>query len=302
MRIIIRAFAIYPTAGLALAASLSWSSAACDGSSSTPPETDATAPAEAGADAAARSDADAGFADSVQPATESSTDAPTTLDVSVEASATCPAASTARAPEYRRATPVACPMDRGPGTFSLNLPTDAGSPFAPQPCAQDADASLAEGQCVTDSDCTAGLNGRCVVGFYSCHGWCSYDDCISDSDCPGHVPCECRTSGSDSTANACLTSSNCSVDSDCGPGGYCSPSMLDSTCDRQCVMVCSAETQCFAGGTPVPCYCSSTCPRAYFCHTACDTCVDDSDCDAGPGSCAQGYIGGWNCLPCAVHF
>jgi hypothetical protein len=51
------------------------------------------------------------------------------------------------------------------------------------------------------------------------------------------------------------------LDSDCGPDGYCSPSI---------------EGNCFFGQSP------------YFCHTARDTCTDDSDCpsvDAEAGSC-----------------
>jgi hypothetical protein len=115
-----------------------------------------------------------------------------------------------------------------------------------------------------DSQCTAGPDGRCFPweGLVS-NGGCWYDECYTDSDCPSGLPCLCRTSASDNTANLCAFGGNCVLDSDCGPGGFCSPS---SYCDDW----------------PVPGWPGF----AYYCHTAADTCINDTDCaavDAGEG-------------------
>jgi hypothetical protein len=111
-----------------------------------------------------------------------------------------------RVPAKHRATPQACPTDRGAGP-------------APQPYPQNQSNG-----CTSDADCTAGVNGRCfpnegLVG----PGGCSYDAC-SNAMCGATTPCTCRASATDNTANVCDTGGNCAVDSDCGPGGYCSPS------------------------------------------------------------------------------
>ena len=143
-------------------------------------------------------------------------------------------------PDAHRTTAVPCPADRGPGP-----PTQPYSPAQSRGCA-------------SDSDCDAGMNGRCfpfegLVG----PGGCSYDECLTDSTCGPNTPCACRASATDNAANVCDTGGNCAVDSDCGPGGFCSPSP--------------------ACGLP-----------RYFCHTAADTCVNDGDCppvNPGTGSC-----------------
>ncbi|HEX4447981.1 MAG TPA: hypothetical protein VH044_14635, partial [Polyangiaceae bacterium] len=106
----------------------------------------------------------------------------------------------------------------------------------------------------------SGVNGRCypfegLVGI----GGCSYDECFVDWTCGSQATCLCRASSTDNLANVCVPAGNCVVDSDCGPRGYCSPSLTS----------CEAEP-------------------AYYCHTASDTCVNDSDCpsvDAGESSC-----------------
>src|SRR5215471_12809515 len=116
-------------------------------------------------------------------------------------------------------------------------------------------------KCATDADCATGANGRC----FSPNGpppacgpaSCSYDECKSDMDCPARVPCFCRQSAGSSAPNVCVVGGNCAVDADCGPRGYCSPGGFEGFCS-----------------TPM-----------YFCHTANDTCIDDSDCTrvgAGP--------------------
>ncbi len=128
--------------------------------------------------------------------------------------------------------------------------------------------------CNQDSDCTMGKNGRCLR---SIQDWgnplCSYDECDVDSDCPGNVACVCRASATDSAPNLCASGSGCRLDSDCGLCGYCSPS----------------------GNPFFP-------PPLYFCHTADDTCTDDSDCSQTLGSCQNGcnynpQAGHWSCTP-----
>jgi hypothetical protein len=144
---------------------------------------------------------------------------------------------------HHRPAPACCLSERGPGPAGQPYPSGVAS------------------TCTSDSQCTAGANGRCfpfegLVGY----GGCSYDECFTDSDCGSGATCLCRGSSTDNSANVCVEGGNCVVDSDCGPGGYCSPSV---------------EASCLFA-------------RPYFCHTATDTCTDDSDCssvDAGRGSC-----------------
>jgi hypothetical protein len=173
-------------------------------------------------------------------------------------------------PEHHRVSGSVCPA-RPPGTSC----PDAGIPLAGRPC-------------VVDGDCTMGADGRCFVypslvppesgsgqGTLYCGSFCSYDACQSDSDCPARVPCECQAAGLAGNPNTCLTQSNCAVDSDCGPGGFCSLS--------------GAST--LIAGQP---------DQAYFCHTAADTCFDDSDCPppTSPGSDYCMYdpaVGHWDC-------
>jgi hypothetical protein len=116
-----------------------------------------------------------------------------------------------RVPTNHRASAVACPMQRGPGSTG----------------------GLPPGDCDADTDCTAGANGRCLpsCGPPGCFASdCSYDGCFNDSECGGTIPCSCRPSVTSSAANTCLTGSTCAVDSDCGHGGYCSPSGASDWC------------------------------------------------------------------------
>jgi hypothetical protein len=147
--------------------------------------------------------------------------------------------SNGRTPVNHRAAGAACPQQRGPGMLPSMCSYDAGPPPG----------------CLKDADCIAGNNGRCMHPDLTpavCVTACSYDECFTDSDCPSGQPCDCRASAAVSTANVCVMGSQCRVDADCGPGGYCSPS---------------------AG------YGSFGCGTAYFCHTAGDTCDNDTDCD-----------------------
>lgn len=124
-----------------------------------------------------------------------------------------------------------------------------------------------EWECYADADCTDGENGRCSE--QPRWGWaCTYDGCFEDADCGGSV-CGCGADwGSD--ANRCY-SGNCQVNADCGDGGWCSPSYGD----------CGDYS-----GTV-----------AYFCRTAEDECLNDSDCtDSGGGYCMFAEAAGhWVC-------
>lgn len=170
------------------------------------------------------------------------------------------------APLYHRPAGGCCPTERGAG-------------FTGTRCGPTV-TSCTGGTCWADSDCTdGGTNGRCTgVQLFGC----SYDECFSDEGCPTRIPCICRASPTDNTANMCATGSQCAVDSDCGPGGFCSPSP-------------SPAASCAPGygygwaTGPVPLV------GGYACHSAGDTCTNDSDCasfDAGgtfPGRAACIY-------------
>jgi hypothetical protein len=162
----------------------------------------------------------------------------------------------AEVPVNHRAAPACCPARRGPA------PPGQPYPHCPGPAGTVCPSETAT-TCSSDSECTAGANGLCfpwegLVGA----GGCSYDECFTDSNCGPKTPCLCRSSSTDNSANSCDVGGNCAVDSDCGPGGYCSPS-----------------PEMF----PNPNVCWGSQP--YYCHTASDLCINDSDCaplDAGP--------------------
>jgi hypothetical protein len=160
-------------------------------------------------------------------------------------------------PSNHRPSAVQCPSQRGPG-----------------PSCADTTCST----CSSDSQCTAGVNGRCfpwegLVG----PGGCSYDECFTDSHCGSKIPCLCRSSSTDNSANVCDVAGNCAVDSDCGSCGYCSPSL-----------------QILPNQPPNVCW--GLVP--YYCHTVSDLCINDSDCaplDAGPPTpLSPGYTCAYN--------
>jgi hypothetical protein len=172
---------------------------------------------------------------------------------------------------------LSIPPEAGTGCSTVRVPKDHRASVVACPTARGAgnaaklDASPPPG-CNQDSECTMGQNGRCLLNGWGFTAACSYDDCYADSECPGNVACVCRESANDSLPNVCALGSGCRIDSDCGPCGYCSPS-----------------------GNPFFRRIES------FCHTAGDTCTDDSDCQSNPGSCQQGcnfdpQAGHWSCV------
>ena len=198
-----------------------------------------------------------GAAHSLDSGTDAARDAAPSLDVAREVPRACEPtfvdAATASAGDAR------VPVHHRP------MPACCSSERGPGPDGQPYPPGVAT-TCQSDSQCTAGAGGRCfpfegLVG----NGGCSYDECFIDSDCGSGATCLCRSSPADNSANVCVHGGNCLVDSDCGPGNYCSPSL---------------EENCLT-------------PRQYFCHTAMDTCLDDSDCpsvDAGANSCPIGNL------------
>lgn len=164
-----------------------------------------------------------------------------------------------RIPAHHRPTASSCPVARAPSNTTTCCP-DASYP--------------GQWQCSQDSDCTAGKNGRCLSNPGPAGTHCSYDECFVDSDCPGNVPCNCRTSPDSYAPNLCATGSDCRIDSDCGPCGFCSPSP----------------------DAPYP-----TPYVPYFCHTPADTCIDNSDCTEPSACCSFDQAKGhWACKACPV--
>lgn len=154
--------------------------------------------------------------------------------------------------------PAAC--DEDGGRSPINHRPSAAQCSTPAPAGDCAGPGPGGGGCTRDSDCTAGTNGRCLSpgGGPAAGCACTYDTCAQDTDCPGGQTCACHGSPYTDGAGSSCVQGNCRVDADCGAGGYCSPSSLTATCGDS-----------LAG---------------YYCHTAGDLCVDDSDCSPTPGS------------------
>lgn len=174
---------------------------------------------------------------------------------------------------------------------------DARGAIARTPaCEVASDPSCAEAACVLDGDCTAGPNGRCSHlhrGPASIRLFCTYDECARDEDCAMGA-CACRASAESPEANRCLTASECRTDADCGEHGFCSPSLVGMDfCSCPTFDLCGDTgphtgcTESIDGGPPtdVPCLCGNTCaPPGFYCHTPCDECTNDADCE-GRGFC-----------------
>ena len=151
------------------------------------------------------------------------------------------------------------------GTDTRAVPIDHRPVAAPCPAQRGAGPTLsAGGECGQDSDCTGGINGRCLWDIGG--NYCSYDTCFSDADCSSGQLCDCRESASSSPANECIAGA-CLTDTDCGPDGYCSPSVTRSEC---VCLACEGSASC-----PYVDHCG----HGYFCHTPQDTCLNDSDCN-----------------------
>jgi hypothetical protein len=103
--------------------------------------------------------------------------------------------------------------------------------------------------CSTLADCG---DGGGLDSFLGClHGFCSFDQCLTDTDCPSGQACGCANQfgGNAIHYNRCVPA-QCRQNSDCGTGGICSPS---------------------SGA-----YCSSL--SGYYCHSPADTCTTNADC------------------------
>jgi hypothetical protein len=219
-----------------------------------------------------------------------------------DAGATCPSIGDAspvapvRVPMNHRSSAIACTTPRAAVTPVACGCLDGGTGSVPQP---DGSVCLC-GSCAQDSDCTQGANGRCEELSLVPSLSCSYDECATDSDCEGGVPCTCRPTAT--FQNFCQTGSACATDSDCGPGGYCSPSVLNAGCSCLSTRACGdSGAQCLFNGVPVPCECGDSCAHGYYCHTPCDTCMDDSDC-THVGNCVYDTDDRrWECEYCLPH-
>ncbi len=149
-----------------------------------------------------------------------------------------------------------CRMSRPAG--EVNMP-DAGNP----------NCGPGQSCCNSDSDCTAGTNGRCDY-LHNGPPLCTYDQCFGGSDCSTGTTCLCANPMATADTNKCLPS-NCRTDADC-PGSYCSPT-YDTTCGS------------YNGYVGI------------YCHTANDECANDSDCtQMGAGYCAfDKSVAHWVC-------
>lgn len=160
---------------------------------------------------------------------------------------------TLEAPEQSRAVAQAC-SETAPGPGTCNAPSSTSS----------SDQFL----CISDANCTAGVNGRCMSDIGPAGCYCQYDTCTSDASCGSDQVCACRDTLRWGNGNTCVTG-NCRTNADC-PSGYCSLSQSNAV--------------------------------GYFCHTDHDICRNDSDC-SGVQNCAGSKqceytsdVGYWHCL------
>ncbi|HEY4393032.1 MAG TPA: hypothetical protein VGP64_03170 [Polyangia bacterium] len=147
--------------------------------------------------------------------------------------------------------PVACTVAKSGEIPSEHRATAPACKASNQPPAPDGGVP----SCTADADCAANTSS---LYRYCVHGACSFDQCLTDTDCGSTGVCACSSDYYGGNAafhpNFCVTA-NCRLDSDCGPGGYCSPSRG---------------------------YCGTF--QGFYCHTAADTCIDaTADC-AGCGN------------------
>jgi hypothetical protein len=133
-------------------------------------------------------------------------------------------------------------------------------------CAPSQQPPLPDGglsSCTSDADCAP--DGGTFSFYATClQGTCSFDQCLTDSDCANGGVCGCSSDYYGGNIayhpNVCVPA-QCHVDADCGAAGYCSPSRG---------------------------YCGSY--TGFYCHGSADTCVDPTaDCAGCPGAGACVY-------------
>jgi hypothetical protein len=170
--------------------------------------------------------------------------------------------------------PGSIPRTSG-GTRPVTSPPPAGGSSAAstvvprQPLNVDPAVNL---ECTKHADCTAGTNGKCIngIGMAYYNYFCVYDECATDADCDSGKICYCTPD----TSAWCLRIGDCQTDADCGnqPYSFCSPSM-SSDC---------------GGHRPID---------GFHCHTAADTCFDDSDCSGSDYCNFDVYDATGKCTP-----
>jgi hypothetical protein len=123
---------------------------------------------------------------------------------------------------------------------------------------------------VTNADCANDAGSQFTICL---RGRCAFDQCLTDADCASGDVCACTIAGAylgigAYYGNVCVTA-NCHVDADCGPSGYCSASHGGH---------CGAFT-------------------GFYCHTAADSCVDETKDCVGCGDICVYYptVGAFTC-------
>ena len=145
------------------------------------------------------------------------------------------------------------------------------------PEASNSEACIADvSDCVTDSDCTDGPNGRCLTQFFDgpiddTYCGCRYF-CERDADCGAGEVCECVNGN----PGVCRVA-NCEESADC-ESGVCELSRYTDGCD-------------FYNG--------------FFCRTEADSCHVDNGCDPESRQCSVAPFGddeSWACYEefCAI--
>ena len=119
------------------------------------------------------------------------------------------------------------------------------------------------GSCDEHSDCTEGVNGRCVAVTFGLA--CTYDECFTDTDCEANELCQCG--GDTGLGNRCVRS-NCRSNADCGDG------------------VCAASYAVLGCGFG---------PTGWYCQDSADDCASDEDCTIGLGCYFSTTESKWTC-------
>ena len=136
------------------------------------------------------------------------------------------------------------------------------APFEPSDTALPPSMQPDSDECLTDADCTGGLDGDCQppdTTYFKLHLWnfCVYG-CTTDDDCEAGSVCDCSTSGGH------CREANCTTDDDCAGDGYCA--RFPPGCG-------------FSG---------------FACQTADDECAVRTDCAQGL-DCTSNKGGPWSC-------